>query len=133
MDDEVIEILKAIENGENPILFKICSNTATDKEIEQWLISKNLDPADREQIIPNLIKSFQNGYNNEQQNITQHVSEFISNQVSNQVISNQVSPKHVPQPQNEQILDRLNNILYELDAIRDEVTSICNVLKLGTK
>ena len=119
----VADIIRSLDNNEEPIIVKICFGHATDEEIDDWLISQSIPLENKDAVMPFLIDSFTQGY---QGLIPDNTSLIDSISTLTKKINND-QPKLNPQS-SENILNRIDNILYDIDTIKEDVLDIREII-----
>jgi hypothetical protein len=119
---EVLNIVQSLNNGEEPILLKICSGNATPDEISSWAETEGIDPSDIQETISMMTESFSMGTQiakdmNEQLEV--ETKEF--QEITNQVKHGKYSP--------DEVMIKLNLILDQLNDIKDEITHLISRMK----
>ena len=109
--DQVLSIIQSIENGNEPIMFKICMGTATPEEINRWVVENNIPAESVDDVINGLKDSFTEGIN----------------MAANDNCNNNIMDE--PETSDDVILDKLNSILDQLSNINKEVLSIAEIVK----
>jgi len=104
--DVVKNMINSLENGEEPIMLKICSGTATRDEINKWAMEQGLDNESLGDVIDMLRKSFTEG----------------------EQIAENIDDDNKDHNNDNNIMNRLNNILLRLDGIKLEVMEIVNIV-----
>ena len=102
--DTIIGMVKNMEEGNEPVIFKICMGSATQDEINEWALSEGLEPDQVDEVIEQLKLSFTEG--------TQ-MAETINNPSDDSNI---------------EILDKLDIIMDQLNDIRKEINSIYKII-----
>jgi len=110
--EKVLTMIETIENGEEPIMFKICMGTATSEEIKAWANDQGLVDENIGEAIKNLQQSFDQGIK---------IAKKIENPIDNTNLTNN--------PTTETIMNRLNQILEQLEDMKNEVICISNMLR----
>lgn len=58
---DISEVLEAINRGEEPMIFKVCTNKATPQEIDDWLLELNVAKEDQKEFLSMVSSSYSNG------------------------------------------------------------------------
>ncbi len=120
--EEVGGIIKDIENGEEPLMLKICSGQATDEEIVEWFNEQGIPIEDKDQVLSMLSNSF---------NVGESMAEKIYPVTNLSDLSDEPSnTNNFPGCTKEDIMARLGLVLSELDTIRSQVITLINQVKM---
>ena len=105
---DVLGMIEKLENGEEPIMFKICMGTATPEEISEWASNNNIPSEDIETVINSMKSSFMQG---------------------NEIAENIETSPSDTETSNDQLLSRLDLVLSQLDNIYQEVMTISDIVR----
>jgi len=120
--DDVMNMIQELEQGNEPILLKLVSNTATQEEKDKWASENNISPDEINNVLSILETSFKTGSDLaktiESDILSQNEEiKHLANQVTNQNNNRDDTEK-------EKILDKLNTILEMLDDIKIQVDDL---------
>lgn len=134
--DEVIEMIRELENGEEPIMLKICSGRATTEEISEWAASQGIHKDDIDEVLSMMNSSFSAGTAMAEKmetpsdpfepKLTQSGPD-INPDHSVPSIHGSISAPIVRFDQ-KFLLQRLNTVVRRLDDLRSEVVDLINTI-----
>lgn len=113
VNTDVTSMMKSIEQGEEPIMLKICSGRATEAEIDEWIVSQGIDPAEKDEVLSMLLSSFSSGIQ-----MAENMTNDNDNQISSQT---DLTSNNDEGYDRSMIITKLNHILLDIDKIKSEV------------
>lgn len=117
----VLYMIEDIENGKEPIMFKICMGTATSDEIIEWANEQGLETGQIENTIKELKLSFTEGAK---------IAENIENPPDHESLVPEGAINNIEENMTDEvILNKLNTISEQLDTIKKDVKQISDSLK----
>lgn len=113
---EVITMIEELDNGNEPVLLKIVSGTATSDEIKEWAQINDIPLESVDEVLNMLVSSYSIGAD-----IAKNINEDILEQ-NEEIKTIRVNCN------NEEIVEKLDNILESLNKIRSEVYELIKQL-----
>lgn len=118
LNEELVSMIEELEKGNEPILLKLVSNTATPDEKNKWAEENNISSNDINNILSVLENSFKTGTE-----LAKNIEADISLQNEEiEKLTGQVNKLETPEK--EQILEKLNSIIDTLDDIKIQVDDL---------
>ena len=126
--DEVISMIQALENGEEPLMLKICSGRATPEEISEWASTQGIDEDDIEEVLSMMSSSFLTGTGMAQEIEINPITPKIQN---DPITLDPITLDPIPSVRlsNQKVLTRLELVLNTLDTLRNEVIELIHIVK----
>jgi len=113
---EVITMIEELDNGNEPVLLKIVSGTATSDEIKEWAQINDIPLESVDEVLNMLVSSYSIGAD-----IAKNINEDILEQ-NEEIKTIRVNCD------NKEIVEKLDNILESLNKIRSEVYELIKQL-----
>lgn len=127
---DVLSVVQAMENGEEPLLLKLVTGTATQQEREQWCDENNIPYTESDDVLNMLMSSFLTGTE-----MARSIEDSIANQADEITeINDFINDKNngtTDTFNRDKILSQLDNIMTKLDNIKSEVKFLIDTMSLS--
>ena len=140
---DILNMINELESGNEPVILKICSGTATPDEINMWREEQNLNEVDLDEIINSMKGSFIEGArfaetidNTDNIDNIDCINNIKNTEPDNtdilqrlNMISDCLDNVKNTEPNREDILQRLDRISIQIDELTKEMSYIKHLLK----
>ena len=124
--DEVVNIIQEMENGNVPVMVKICSGDATEEEVDKWMEEQQIPIDEKEQVLSMLTNSFSTGGMLAEKIYKQDSQDSVN---TNDEI-NEILEPGFPGTSKQDITNRLRLVLSEIETVKSQVITLIDQVSL---